>query len=143
MSETNTENFLPEQCFDLIYTKGRPKKKLNALGQEIVIILAETMATEEQIAAKLNVSVDTLHNKENDITFSECYKKGQERGKLSLRQYQFNLAKTNATMAIWLGKQYLGQKDKTDNTDKPDGNTNKEELTIQFVDNSGDDTNGD
>ena len=30
---------------------------------------------------------------------------------MSLRRYQFNLAKTNAGMAIWLGKQMLGQKE--------------------------------
>ena len=32
-------------------------------------------------------------------------------GKRSLRRYQFDLAKTNATMAIWLGKQWLNQTD--------------------------------
>ena len=41
---------------------------------------------------------------------------------MSLRRKQWNLAKTNATMAIWLGKQYLGQKDnidiKSENTQK-------------------------
>jgi hypothetical protein len=30
---------------------------------------------------------------------------------MSLRRYQFDLAENNATMAIWLGKQWLGQKD--------------------------------
>lgn len=30
---------------------------------------------------------------------------------MSLRRSQFRIAETNATMAIWLGKQYLGQKD--------------------------------
>lgn len=28
-----------------------------------------------------------------------------------MRRYQFELAKKNANMAIWLGKQYLGQRD--------------------------------
>ena len=43
--------------------------------------------------------------------FSAVYKKHAEAGKISLRRNQFNLSKTNATMAIWLGKQYLGQRD--------------------------------
>jgi hypothetical protein len=30
---------------------------------------------------------------------------------MSLRRAQFKLAETNASMAIFLGKQYLGQKD--------------------------------
>ena len=29
---------------------------------------------------------------------------------ISLRRSQFKLAEKNATMAIWLGKQYLGQR---------------------------------
>ena len=33
---------------------------------------------------------------------------------MSLRRSQFRLAENNATMAIWLGKQYLGQKDVAD-----------------------------
>ena len=31
-----------------------------------------------------------------------------------MRRSQFRLAEKNATMAIWLGKQYLGQKDTVD-----------------------------
>ena len=30
---------------------------------------------------------------------------------MSLRRYQFQLAQKNTAMAIWLGKQYLGQRD--------------------------------
>ena len=30
---------------------------------------------------------------------------------MSLRRIQYKLAEKNATMALWLGKQYLGQKD--------------------------------
>ena len=33
---------------------------------------------------------------------------------MSLRRSQFRIAETNPTMAIWLGKQYLGQKDRAD-----------------------------
>lgn len=32
-------------------------------------------------------------------------------GKISLRRTQFRMAETNVSMAIWLGKQILGQKD--------------------------------
>lgn len=35
-------------------------------------------------------------------------------GKASLRRIQFEQAVKNPTMAIWLGKQYLGQKDKVE-----------------------------
>ena len=46
--------------------------------------------------------------------FSDVFKKKSAKGKISLRRYQFELAKRNATMAIWLGKQYLGQRDEVE-----------------------------
>jgi len=42
----------------------------------------------------------------------EAFELGKETGKASLRRTQFMLAKKSAAMAIWLGKQYLGQKDR-------------------------------
>lgn len=57
-------------------------------------------------------------------SFSEIFKEKREAGKVSLRRSQWQLAEKNATMAIWLGKQYLGQTDhqtvevKTDNDEK-------------------------
>ena len=36
---------------------------------------------------------------------------GAEELKIQLRRNQLRLSETNAAMAIWLGKQYLGQKD--------------------------------
>ena len=44
-------------------------------------------------------------------TFADVYKEKRQGGKASLRRQQFKIAETNATMAIWLGKQYLGQSD--------------------------------
>lgn len=43
--------------------------------------------------------------------FSEVFRQKREAGKISLRRAQFQLAQKNANMAIWLGKQYLDQKD--------------------------------
>lgn len=43
--------------------------------------------------------------------YYECYKKFSDGGKASLRRIQINLAKKNAAMAIWMGKQWLGQRD--------------------------------
>ena len=41
---------------------------------------------------------------------------GREYGRASIRRAQFKLLNDgNATMAIWLGKQYLGQRDRVDN----------------------------
>jgi hypothetical protein len=43
----------------------------------------------------------------------EAHDSGRMEGLASLRRKQFAMAESNATMAIWLGKQYLGQKDVT------------------------------
>ena len=120
-----------EMCFDSVPTKGRPMKKLNDVGAEIVRKLAAVMCTEEEIASVLEVSVEVLHNKLNDRIFSEYYKSGKEDGKASLRRTQFELAKKNATMAIWLGKQYLGQRD--DAAEDKDKENDARHITVEFV----------
>ena len=85
---------------------GRPKK---IIDYETVEKLAAIMATQEEIGAFLDISVRTL---QRDEEFCRVYKKGLDKGKMSLRRKQFELADRNATMGIWLGKQYLDQKDK-------------------------------
>ena len=87
---------------------GRPKKNID---YEMVEKLASIMATQEEIASFLDISVRTLLRDEH---FCHIYKKGLEGGKMSLRRQQFKLSETNPTMAIWLGKQYLNQTDKQD-----------------------------
>ena len=87
---------------------GRPKKNID---YEMVEKLASIMATQEEIASFLDISVRTLLRDEH---FCHIYKKGLESGKMSLRRQQFKLSETNPTMAIWLGKQYLNQTDKQD-----------------------------
>lgn len=84
---------------------GRPKKTIN---YDIVEALANVQCTQEEIANALDLSVRTL---QRDEEFCRLYKKGQNNGKMSLRRIQFKLAEKNPTMAIWLGKQYLGQRD--------------------------------
>ena len=90
---------------------GRPRKEINYDELEKLMAL---QCTEEEIADFFNISVDTLDRRCKEHygeTFAETYKKHSAKGRMSLRRYQFNLAKTNAGMAIWLGKQMLGQKE--------------------------------
>ena len=70
--------------------------------------LGSIMCSKKEIAAVLGCSVDTL---DRDPNFEEHYESGKSKGKMSLRRMQFELAKKNANMAIWLGKQILGQSD--------------------------------
>lgn len=90
---------------------GRPEKPLDWHQFEE---LCELQCTQTEIASFFRIHANTLHDKvvENyGCSYSEAYKKLSENGKCSLRRNQFVLSKTNAGMAIWLGKQWLGQKD--------------------------------
>lgn len=98
---------------------GRPIKLISKEGEIFIAKMAGIMCTDEEIAAMMSdshesISVDTLTNENNGATFAECKEKGQATGKASLRRNQFELSKTNATIAIFLGKNYLGQTDKQD-----------------------------
>lgn len=84
---------------------GRPKK---VIDYNLTEKLAHIMCTQEEIATMFDCDVRTL---QRDEEFCRVFKKGKENGKMSLRRTQFKLAEKNPTMAIWLGKQYLGQRD--------------------------------
>lgn len=90
---------------------GRPFLTINDRGKKLIETLAGYMCTDEEIANALEVTVDTLTNQRNKGTFSECKQKGLAKGKVSLRRMQFHLAERNASMAIWLGRNILGQSD--------------------------------
>ena len=95
---------------------GRPKK---VIDYNLVEKLANIMCTQEEIATMFDCDVRTL---QRDEEFCRVFKKGKENGKMSLRRTQFKLAEKNPTMAIFLGKQYLGQRDnievKAENTNR-------------------------
>lgn len=81
--------------------------------------LCYLQCTLEEIAGFFKCSADTIERwcvREYKERFAEVYNKKRGTGKISLRRAQFRLAETNATMAIWLGKQYLGQTDKQEVT---------------------------
>lgn len=90
---------------------GRPKKQIDRLAFEKLCAL---QATELEIANFFDCSDETLNRwcKETyEKTFVDIYKTLSAGGKMSLRRAQFRLAEKNAAMAIFLGKQYLGQRD--------------------------------
>lgn len=91
--------------------KKRGRKKIT-IDYEKVEKLASIMCTQSEIACVLGVSLGVL---EHDPEFQRTHKKGLEHGKASLRRMQYSAAQGgNPTMMIWLGKQYLGQRDKHD-----------------------------
>jgi hypothetical protein len=104
---------------------GRPKKEIDKKQFESLCAL---FCTEEDIADFFECSIDTVNRwckRTYKMTFAEIYKKKKSKGKVSLRRSQFKLAEKNATMAIWLGKQELGQKDNIEvQTESPEININ-------------------
>ena len=93
---------------------GRPRK-LTADEATINQItgMAAIFCTKSEVCAVLRVSRPTL-----DRFFADnpevlaAYEDGFGAGQMSLRRKQFKLADKNAAMAIFLGKNYLGQSDK-------------------------------
>ena len=90
---------------------GRPKKEIDYTTVEK---LANIQCTQDEIASFLGISTRTL---QRDEQFMELFNRGRENGKMSLRRIQWKHAEKSVPMAIWLGKQYLGQRDKVEYTD--------------------------
>lgn len=87
--------------------------------------LAAMQCTDEEIAAWFNVSTRTIERRRKSPVFAETIVRGKARGRISLRRAQRKiLEQGNATMAIWLGKQYLGQ------ADQIDVNTNNQTVVL-------------
>ncbi len=82
---------------------GRPLAKIDA---EQVTKLAALQCTLEEIGAFFGVDKSTISKR-----FSTEVTKGKGQGKTRLRKYQWDMAQKSPAMAIWLGKQYLGQKE--------------------------------
>jgi hypothetical protein len=94
---------------------GRPRKQDN-IDKKTFEKLCFMQCTEVEIADYFEVSHDTISRwclKTYKMTFEDVFNMKKAGGKISLRRSQWQLAEKNPTMAIWLGKQYLGQKDET------------------------------
>jgi hypothetical protein len=91
---------------------GRPKKTID---KEMFEKLCEMQCTKEEICDVIKCDEKTLTRWCKDTYkegFSEVYIKEASKGKMSLRRMQWATAsKGNVTMQIWLGKQYLNQRE--------------------------------
>jgi hypothetical protein len=76
--------------------------------------LCSLHCTDEDIAAFFGVSVRTIETRRKNLEFKEAMNRGRAKGRISLRRSQMKLVeKGSAPMAIWLGKQWLHQRDVT------------------------------
>lgn len=91
---------------------GRPRKEID---KDFFENLCGLQCTKEEVASFFDCSEDTIERfckREYGESFAVVFSKKRERGKISLRRTQWKLAEKSATMAIFLGKQYLDQSDK-------------------------------
>ena len=90
---------------------GRPPKEFD---QKIFEGLCSVWCTVEELENILQARRETISDwclRTYGEPFSTVYNRFADGGKASLRRNQLQLSKKNAAMAIWLGKQKLGQRD--------------------------------
>ena len=101
-------------------SRGRPRIDLNL---SLVQSLARIGCTIPEIAKIVGVSEPTIKRRAR----AEI-EKGHDEMRMSLRRWQYEKAKEGSVpMLIWLGKQYLEQRDKADTT------TREEVVTIEEI----------
>ncbi len=91
---------------------ARPVKQIDKKAFEQ---LCGMLCTKKEICAVLGITDKTLDSwckRTYGQTYMETYEQKSANGKIRLRRYQLQLAERNAAMAIWLGKQWLGQTDR-------------------------------
>ncbi len=95
-------------------------RPLKEISQKDFEKLCGLQCTKEEICGFFDVTDKTLERwckRTYKKGFSEVFAQKRGSGKISLRRSQFELAKKNASMAIWMGKQYLGQREPDAKTD--------------------------
>lgn len=81
----------------------------------IITTASSFMATDREIARQLGVVLNTFRafRERHPDEVNGAMEAGRSDGKYSLRVKQFKMADTNPAMAIFLGKNWLDQADKT------------------------------
>lgn len=111
---------------------ARPRKEIDRKQFEN---LCGLQCTKEEVCSFFEITDKTLESwckRTYKHGFSDVFSQKRGKGKISLRRAQFRLAEKNASMAIWLGKQYLGQKDQPDDSiDQEDSEAYFEEAGLE------------
>lgn len=93
---------------------ARPRKEIS---QQEFEKLCKLQCTQQEIADWFDCSPDTIERwcqREYNKRFAEVFAQNRGKGKISLRRMQWLLAEKSPAMAIFLGKNMLGQTDKTE-----------------------------
>lgn len=90
---------------------GRPPKEFDQKTFEGLCHVWCTFEEIENILGAKREAINYWCERTYGESLQEVYNKFSDGGKASLRRNQLQLSKKNAAMAIWLGKQKLGQRD--------------------------------
>lgn len=90
---------------------GRPPKEFDQKTFEGLCHVWCTFEEIENILGAKREAINYWCQRTYGESLQEVYNKFSDGGKASLRRNQLQLSKKNAAMAIWLGKQKLGQRD--------------------------------
>jgi hypothetical protein len=94
-----------------------PRKRIE-LDLDELEKLAKLQSTHADVAAWFGVSETLVRNRLKEAKYLAVWDSGKGKGRVSLRRAQMQTAlgksRSAATMQIWLGKQYLGQREGDD-----------------------------
>lgn len=99
------------------HEKNRAKLEREIIIEDLVELI-DIQCTLQEVAGFFRVSQEVIIRRCQEyfgLTFGELKEQvlgDGAKGKVSLRRYQLAQAKSNPVMAIWLGKNWLGQTDK-------------------------------
>ena len=92
------------------YSGGKPSFVFNL---DAVRRLSAMQCSLSMIAAFFGVDVSTIKKrKRNDVEFRAAFEHGKEQGKVNLLDKQWRACDNSPAMLIWMGKNYLGQRDR-------------------------------
>ena len=96
--------------------------------------LCSLQCTNEDLASWFNCSIRTIEKCSKKPPFAEVMARGRAKGRISVRRAQMKLLESgNAVMGIWLGKQFLGQRDVTP-VELSGANGTPLQFTLEVVD---------
>lgn len=112
VADMSDEEFFEKKSTEIVTAK---RKRLLEPSDDLfseIFRLGRLACTHEEAAAFLRCSKKTFQNFLNEFQEAhDAWTDGFANAKISLRRKQFQLADKNAPMAIFLGKNMLGQKD--------------------------------
>ena len=113
---------------------GRPRKKITVAQ---VKALAAIQCSYAEMASILECDASTLTK-----NFSQAIREGRKKGTMSLKRAQFKKAVDDGStpMLIWLGKQYLGQTEKSEVKQETKADVTFSAFNVEFGDGTPNDT---